>query len=73
MDILDSLKWRYACKKFDDSKTISTQQIERLCQAFNLTANSFCLQPIKLIVIKDRALRKQLIPHSFNQQQVYNA
>jgi len=73
MDILDSLQWRYACKKFDDSKTISTPQIERLCQAFNLTATSFGLQPIKLIVIKDRDLRKHLITHSYNQQQVWSA
>jgi len=73
MDTIKSLQWRYACKKFDERKVLSDEQIERLCEAFNLTATSFGLQPIKLIVIKDKELRKELIPYSFNQKQVYNA
>ena len=73
MDTIESLRWRYACKKFDENKTLSDEQIERLCEAFNLTATSFGLQPIKLLVIQDKALRKELVAHSFNQKQVYNA
>ena len=73
MDTIDSLRWRYACKKFDNNKILSDAQIERLSEAFNLTATSFGLQPIKLIIIKDKELRKELVPHSFNQKQVYNA
>lgn len=73
MDTIDSLRWRYACKKFDESKILSDAQIERLSEAFNLTATSFGLQPIKLLIIKDKEVRKKLVAHSFNQKQVYNA
>lgn len=73
MDIIESLNWRYACKKFDKNRLLDNEQIETLIQAFNLTATSFGLQPIKLIVIKNKELQKKLIEHSFNQQQVYNA
>ncbi len=73
MNIIDSLQWRYACKKFDDSKIIPEEKIAILKEAFNLTATSFGLQPIKLILIKDKVLQQELVTHSFGQQQVGNA
>jgi len=73
MNIIQSLEWRYACKKFDTSKTISDTDLEIITNAFNLTPTSFGLQPIKLIVIKDKDLQKKLVEHSFNQQQVAQA
>ena len=45
MNIIDSLKWRYAVKKFDTNKNLSEIQIETLKEAFNLTATSYGLQP----------------------------
>ena len=44
-EILDKLKWRYACKKFDASKKLSEEKLTVLKQAFNLTATSYGLQP----------------------------
>lgn len=73
MNSIESLQWRYACKKFDESKFLSDKQIEKLSKAFNLTATSFGLQPIKMLIIKNKDLQKQLVPHSFDQNQVYNA
>lgn len=73
MNIIESLQWRYACKKFDTTKSLSTAQIETLTTAFNLTATSFGVQPINLLVIQNKELQKQLVEHSYNQQQVYNA
>lgn len=73
MNIIDSLKWRYATKKFDDTKYISDAKIEVLKQAFNLTATSYGLQPVKLIVIKNKTLQQELVQHSMNQQQVAQA
>ena len=53
MNIINSLEWRYATKKFDPSKKLTIQQIETLKIAFNLTATSFGLQPLKMIVIEN--------------------
>ncbi len=73
MKIIKSLKWRYATKKFDTSKLLSKKQIKTLIKAFNLTATSFGLQPMKMIVIKDKKLQKKFVQHCFGQQQVAEA
>lgn len=70
---IESLKWRYAVKKFDSNKSLSEHQIETLKEAFNLTATSYGLQTIKLIVTKNKALQQELVSHSWNQQQVGQA
>ncbi|MGG8497056.1 NAD(P)H-dependent oxidoreductase [Tenacibaculum sp. TC6] len=70
---IENLKWRYAVKKFDNNKFLSEEQIHILKEAFNLTATSFGLQPIKLVIIKNKELQQQLVPHSWNQQQVAQA
>lgn len=73
MNILDSLKWRYAVKQFDTEAVVSEQKIEILKNAFNLTATSYGLQPIKLVVIQNKNLQKELVPHSMDQQQIASA
>jgi nitroreductase len=70
MDIIDSLKWRYATKKFDNKKIIPQDKIDRIKEAFNLTATSYGMQPIKLLIIQNKSLQEELVEHSFNQQQV---
>ncbi len=70
MNIIDSLKWRYAVKKFDSEKQLSDSQINTLKEAFNLTATSYGLQPLKLVIVKNKEIQQQLVPHSWNQQQV---
>lgn len=72
MDALKSLEWRYATKKFDNSKKLNEAQISILKEAFNLTATSFGLQPIKLLVVSNQELKEQLVEHSYQQQQVAN-
>jgi len=73
MDIIKSLEWRYATKKFDSSKKLTTAQIETLKNAFNLTATSYGLQPIRLVIVTNQALKESLVEHSFHQRQVADA
>ena len=73
MDIIKQLKWRYATKKFDPNKTLPEQKIQILKEAFNLTATSFGLQTITMVVIEDKEQRKPLVKYSFNQKQVLDA
>ena len=70
MNIIESLNWRYATKKFDLSRKLSDNQINILKNAFNLTASSYGLQPIKLIVISNQEIKNNLLDSSFNQKQV---
>jgi nitroreductase len=73
MDIINQLEWRYATKKFDSSKKLSKNQINTLKKAFNLTATSYGLQTISLVIVKDEVLRESLVSHTFNQNQVIEA
>lgn len=71
--ILENLSWRYATKKFDNTRKLSKEQINLLKEGFNLTASSFGLQPVTLIIIEDEAVRRSLVAHSMNQSQVADA
>ena len=71
--IIESLSWRYATKKFDTNKKLSEKKVKTLKEAFNLTATSFGLQTISMLVISNEDLKKSLIEHAYNQKQVYEA
>ena len=73
MDIIERLEWRYATKKFDANKMLSDNKLRILKKAFNLTATSFGLQTIKLVIVKDKTIRELLVEHSFYQRQVVDA
>ncbi|WP_425237236.1 NAD(P)H-dependent oxidoreductase [Ulvibacterium sp.] len=70
---IQNLEWRYAVKKFDSEKILIQEKVELLKQAFNLTATSYGLQPIRMVILKDKELQNRLVPHSFGQQQVAQA
>ena len=70
MNIIESLNWRYATKKFDSTRKLSKSQINLLKKAFNLTASSYGLQPVKLIVISNQKIKNSLLKSSMNQLQV---
>ena len=70
MNSIENLKWRYAVKKFDENKSLSETQINTLKEAFNLTATSYGLQPVKMVVINNKDIQKKLVAHSWNQPQV---
>lgn len=69
----EKLQWRYATKKFDPSKILSEERLNVLKETFNLTATSFGLQPLKLVVISNVELKEKLMPISYNQPQVRDA
>ncbi|HEX9825934.1 MAG TPA: NAD(P)H-dependent oxidoreductase [Flavobacteriaceae bacterium] len=73
MNIIDHLKWRYATKKFNPNKVLSPNKIDILKQAFNLTATSFGLQTITMIMVSNKEKRKPLVEHTYNQKQVLDA
>ncbi len=73
MNIIEKLQWRYATKKFDSNLYIPVEKLSTIKEAFNLTATSFGLQPIKLVIVKDKVLQARLVEHSMNQEQVEQA
>ena len=73
MELLDSLRWRYATKQFDSERSLSEAQVTQLLEAANLSATSYGLQPFKFLVLKDQAKQDQLVASSYGQAQVAQA
>lgn len=73
MSIIEKLNWRYATKKFDTTKQLSYSQLEILKEAFNLTALSYGLQTLKMVVVGDKSIRENLVALAFGQRQVADA
>ena len=68
--LIKSLNWRYAVKKFDDQKIISPALWQALEESLILTPSSYGLQPWKFIVVTNKEIRKKLTAVSWNQKQV---
>jgi nitroreductase len=71
--LLASLRWRYATKKFDPSRKIPAATWDALEESLVLTPSSFGLQPWKFLVIEDPGVRANLAKESWNQPQVTQA
>lgn len=72
-NILESLKWRYAVKKYDPAKKISAEDWQTLEDAMILAPSSLGLQPYKLVVVTDPEVRERLKEASYGQTQITDA
>lgn len=73
MGFIENQKWRYATKKFDASKKISTADLEKIKESINLAATSYGLQLFKVLIIENPETREALQPHSWGQSQITEA
>ncbi|MFV5695214.1 NAD(P)H-dependent oxidoreductase [Flavobacterium sp. LB3P122] len=70
---LENQNWRYATKKFDVSKKITTEDLNTLKEAIRLSSSSFGLQPYKVIIVENPELRALLQPAAWGQSQIVEA
>ncbi|MGN6639707.1 MAG: NAD(P)H-dependent oxidoreductase [Mucilaginibacter sp.] len=73
MSLVDKLNWRYATKKFDNTKKLSDKQLDELLKAVQLSPSSAGLQAYKVIVVEDAATREKLREAANNQAQITDA
>jgi nitroreductase len=69
-ELLQSLNWRYATKKFDPTRKIPAEDWAVLEEALRLSPSSYGLQPWKFIVVTNQAVKEQLVPFSWDQRQI---
>lgn len=70
MSLLDKLNWRYATKKFDETKKVSQEQLNTLLSAIQLSPSSAGLQAYRVIVVSDPKVKEQLREAAYGQQQL---
>lgn len=68
MTLLKHLKWRYATKKYDPTRKVSQEDLEKIVEAIRLTPTSSGLQQFRLLVITNQELKEQIVPIAFGQQ-----
>ena len=69
MNLIASLQWRYATKKMTGDK-VSTEKLDAILNATQLSASSYGLQPYTILVIDNDQVKKQLSPAAYNQPQI---
>lgn len=70
---LENQNWRYATKKFDATKKISTEDFNTIKEAIRLSSSSYGMQPYKIIVVDNPEVRAQLQPAAWGQSQIVDA
>ena len=72
-NFIKNQNWRYATKKFDSTKKISTENLNILKEAIRLTSSSYGLQPYQIIIVENPELRTKLLVAAYGQIQVVDA
>jgi nitroreductase len=72
-EFLKAMKFRHACKHFDVTKTIPSEQFEQILETCQMSPSSFGMEPWRLIVVRNEKLRKALKASCWNQNQITEA
>ncbi len=67
MSLTESLKWRYAVKKYSDQR-VNNDTVQTILEAINLSASSAGLQPYRVILVENPEVRQKLAQQGFNPQ-----
>lgn len=72
--LLSALQRRSATQSFDETLDVSEEDLCTIEKAFNLTATSYNLQPIRMLVLtRKQIVDNNLIRHCYGQKQVEQA
>ncbi|MDM1044866.1 nitroreductase family protein [Myroides sp. 1354] len=66
MSLIENLNWRHAVKAYDSNKKVSEEQLNKIIEAARLAPTSSGLQPFKLLVVKDQAIKEKLAEGALN-------
>lgn len=70
---LENQNWRYATKKYDSTKKISTEDLNTLKEAIRLSSSSYGLQLYKIFIIENPELRGKIQTAAWGQSQIVDA
>ena len=69
-ELIQKLEWRYAAKKFNPTKAVPQEKVDRILEATRLAASSSGLQPYEVIVVTNKDVRAKIQPIAWNQAQI---
>lgn len=68
MALLEDLKWRYATKKYDPTKKVAQEDVDKILEAARLAPTSSGMQQFRVIVITDQELKNKIVQIAMEQQ-----
>jgi nitroreductase len=71
--VLEALKFRHACKKFDPKREIPVEDLLTVLECGRISPSSFGMEPWKFLVVQDTTLREKLRVACWNQPQITEA
>ncbi|WP_234734079.1 nitroreductase family protein [Tellurirhabdus bombi] len=66
MSLIKDLNWRHAVKAYDSTKKVSQENIDKVIESARLAPTSSGLQPFRLIVVEDQAIKEKLAAGALN-------
>jgi nitroreductase len=66
----EAMRFRHACKIFDENKKISDEDIYQILEVGRESASSFGMEPWRFLVITNQELKQKLQPYCWNQPQI---
>lgn len=66
MSLIENLNWRHAVKAYDSTRKVSEEKIDKIIEAARLAPTSSGLQPFKVIVVRNQAVKERLVEGSLN-------
>ncbi len=66
--LLDDLNWRYAVKKYDPSKKVAQEDVDKIIEAARMAPTSSGLQQFRVIEITNQELKEKIVPIAMDQQ-----
>lgn len=68
MTLLESLQWRYATKKYDPTKKVAQEDIDKIVEAARMAPTSSGMQQFRVLVITNQELKNKIVPIAWDQQ-----
>jgi len=69
MNIIENLNWRYATKRMNGQE-VDDNKVEIILEAIRLAPTSLGLQPFKVLVVKNKEIRRKMSEACYNQPQI---
>lgn len=73
MSFLNNLNWRYATKRFDTSKKVAEEDVQKIRDAIRMTPTSLGVQMFHVVEVVDQDIKNKLREISFDQEQMSTA
>lgn len=72
-DFEKAMHFRHACKLFDDTKPMSSEDLTFILEAGRLSPSSFGMEHWQFFVIRDKTMREEIQAVAWNQPQITTA